>query len=570
MESPKYKTRFFADAKVLDADDRLRREAFASLKELQSLMPADFNPESEPDLLYIASPLVLVGKSNLNGDCLTKEQAIASYKRFAKKLLDIEHNREKIVGNIFNVALTEVGTNRVLTEEEAFNQEFFNISYAAYIWKVANPKLAEFLTMSSKENSPYFNSVSSSFEVGFDDYDIAVGSLNVASASIVSSDKMEKYEKFLSANGGKGVDEDGNCVYRVLKGKVVPLGAGLVSKPASQVKGVLTMEKLMANIDETQTLADEEYADIMQKLKAALESEEKTFTMTRKDGSLIKATFSDDNEEQPEVQIAASVVAEDKILLKNNIQTKNDGVITNTAKPMKITKLEDIAANSAELFKNEAYAMDIAKIIADETAKISEKYVKQLKEREDASTFLSEAKASAEAKAKELEAKAAELEAKVTELAAALNKIEEAKAAEVAERLFQERMSGLDAEFDLDDEARAFITEDIKGMTEEAYVVYAKKAKALFKKKGDKGGKFNDDKKQKNDNDADDGKPFNDSKGTDDTSANLKEIVAAAKPDATQTALPNNLTSTATETLAERMKRAFSSETMTVNGRAIK
>ena len=552
----KYITRFDANALEVAAADSLaalvnaatKHEAKASLGELKNLTSKDFNPESDSDLLYIASPLVLVGKCNLNGDCLDKKGAIAYYKTFVKKLLDIEHKRDKIVGNIFAAALTEVDTNRILTEEEAMQKDLFNISYAAYIWKVANPKLAQFVSMASKEDSQFYNQVSSSFEVGFDEYKIAVGSTTLSQAKILSVEEAVEYEKFLRANGGKGVDDEGNPVYRVLAYDWCGRGAGLVAKPASQVKGVITIEKMMENVPEEKEEHEErEEEDSAQNAAAELikKLKERDAEFDRKVEDLKKSIELITSQTMLEKDAKAS---DAKILEKNNIQLKNDGVITNTAKPMKITKLEDIAANKGELFKNESYAADIAQLIADETAKISEAYVKKLKESEDAAKFLADAKAQAETKAAELQAKTEELSSKVQELAAKLNEIEEAKAAEIAERLFNERMSGLDAEFELDEESRGFVAADIKGMTDEQFSSYAKKAKALFKKKMEKKGECDDKEKMAK------------------AELDAKAAVAAAT-DEKQTGLPNNVV--VAETLADRMKKAFGAENVKVDGKEV-
>ena len=48
--------------------------------------------------------------------------------------------------------------------------------------------------------------------------------------------EVEKYSKFLKANGGRGVDNDGNRVYRMIKGDAIPAGLGLVSRPAGPSK----------------------------------------------------------------------------------------------------------------------------------------------------------------------------------------------------------------------------------------------------------------------------------------------------------------------------------------------
>lgn len=548
----KYITRFDANALEVATSDNLatlvnnalKHEIKASLDELKALTSNEFNPEADSDLLYIASPLVLVGKCNLNGDCLDKKGAIAHYKTFIKKLLDIEHKRDKIVGNIFAAALTEVDTNRILTEEEAMQKDLFNISYAAYIWKVANPKLAQFVSMASKEDSQFYNQVSSSFEVGFDEYKIAVGSTTLSQAKILSVEEAVSHEKFLKANGGKGVDDEGNPVYRVLAYDWCGRGAGLVARPASQVKGVITIEKIIESTPEIEENNDDDStqnaaAELVKRLKEKDAELERRVEDLRKSIELI--TNKDSQEKDAKVSDA-------KILEKNNIQLKNDGVITNTAKPMKITKLEDIAANKGELFKNESYAADIAQLIADETAKISENYVKKLKESEDAAKFLADAKAQAEAKAAELQAKTEELSSKVQELAAKLNEIEEAKAAEIAERAFNERMAGLDAEFELDDESRGFVAADIKNMTDEQFSAYAKKAKALFKKKMEKKGECDDKEKMAK------------------AELDAKAAVAGAA-DEKQTSIPNNVVPA--ETLADRMKKAFGAENVKIDGKEV-
>jgi hypothetical protein len=421
----------------------------------------------------------------------------------------------------------------------------FNISYAAYIWKVANPKLAQFVSMASKEASPYYNSISSSFEVGFDDYKIAVGSTTLSQAKILSSEEAVAYEKYLKANGGKGVDDDGNPVYRVLAYDWEGRGAGLVSRPASQVKGVLTIEQMVMEAPE---LEDEEEVEVDEASQAAVKQLIKAIEAYKKaTGKSIEEAL-ELPKEPPMTQVVTA--KENNILENNDIQLKNDSVITNTAKPMKLLKLDDIQANKAELFKNEAFATDIAKLIEEETAKISEKYTKELRDKEDAAKFLAEAKAAAEAKAQELETKTAELAAKLEDVTKQLNAIEEAKAAEIAARIFNERMTAFDTEFELDDESRAFIADDIKGMADDKFEVYAKKAKALFKKKNK--GKCKEDM-EKEEAEA-------------KAALDAKEALANVTKE-NQATIPNG--TVVPETLSERMKKAFSADTVKLNGKEI-
>lgn len=534
-KEPKHITRFLANAKVVNPDVDTKKEAFASLKALKQLMPEGFDPTQDPDLLYIASPLVLVGKCNLNGDCITKETAVKNYEKFAKRLLDVEHDREKIVGNIFVAKLTELDTNRILTPEEAMEKDLFNISYGAYIWVVANPKLAEFISMASDESSKYYNSISSSFEIGFDEYKIAVGSTTLSEAKILSQEEAVAYEKFLRANGGAGVDDNGIPVYRVIGDDMAPRGAGLVSRPASQVKGVITLEDMLEDMEEEDCDDDEEGKCDDDKAVIAAIEELKQFI---KSGKTFDEFIEIKSKEKKEKEVSAS---ETKILENNNIQKKESGVINNT-NPMKLKTLADIDSNKAELFKNEAFATDIAALIEAETAKISEKYSKELQAKAELAEFLEKAKADAENKVKELEARAEQLQTSVSELADKLNKIEEAKAAEIAEKAFNERMAGLDEEFELDEDARSFVAEDIKGMTDEQFTSYAKKASVLFKKKEKKMEK--EEKKE----------------------VSASEAVANVKEEGNN-GIPNG--TPPVENLKERMAKAFSKENIKINGKQL-
>ena len=112
-------------------------------------------------------------------------------------------------------------------------------------------------------------------------------------------------------------------------------------------------------------------------------------------------------------------------------------------------------------------------------------------------------------------------------------------------------MAAFDAEFELDDEARAFIADDIKGMAEDKFEVYAKKAKALFKKKGKMGKCKEDMEKEEAEAKA---------------ALNAKEALAALEAEK-QSKIPNGVV--VNETLSDRMKKAFSIETVKLNGKEI-
>jgi hypothetical protein len=245
MDLP-YRAIFSSTLQVVapSVDDLL--EAKASLDTLKGLLPIDADPKNEPDLLYVAANLAVGGTINKNDDGLDHDTALATYKKFEKKQCNIEHNRQNIVGYIVRAGLSEIGTNRLITEEEAkLAGKPFNITTVAILWRVANRQLCQFIEENSNNPaSPDKDALSLSFEVGFDDYKIVLlpkNSIYIADAKKIISKEEESiwdiYDAGLRTNGGSGICK-GAKIARVLCGNVVPLGQGIVANPAADVKGL--------------------------------------------------------------------------------------------------------------------------------------------------------------------------------------------------------------------------------------------------------------------------------------------------------------------------------------------
>lgn len=241
----RYTTRFAAKGHVIQPTEDVRNEARASLDQLKSLLPDGYNPEEQPDLLYFVGNLAVGGVLNKNDDAVSIEDALAIYRRFEQKLCDIEHDRKTIVGYILKAGLSEMGTNRPITEDEARAANVpFNITTVTVLWRVANKELCAFIEELSTPGSPDKDALSLSFEVGFNDYDIVLapkGVTNLAQARIIDSDSphFDTFSRLLRVNKGKGVvKETGERVGRVLCGRIVPLGEGIVTVPAADVKGI--------------------------------------------------------------------------------------------------------------------------------------------------------------------------------------------------------------------------------------------------------------------------------------------------------------------------------------------
>ncbi len=246
---PRFTTRFrFTASARLDAPAAKQMEAVASLDRLRTLLPRDIDPESHPTLLFVAGNLAVGGVANLNDDALTLEDTIRTHRSFEWQLVDVEHLRSDIKGFIVKAGLSELGTDRILTPEEARAAgKPVNVAIVVALWKVADADLCDFIQRMDAPASPDKGKLSFSFEVGFDDYDIVVlpaGASNLALASqIVTPDSPEfaRMDRLLRVNGGKGVFGKDSHVARILAGNIVPLGAGIVTVPAAAVKGLTTI-----------------------------------------------------------------------------------------------------------------------------------------------------------------------------------------------------------------------------------------------------------------------------------------------------------------------------------------
>lgn len=242
---PRYKTRFSAAAHLYSPSDSEVKEVHASLDKLKTLLPEGIDPEQQPTLLYIVGNLAVCGLLNLNDDGISITDGLRVYKGFEWQQINLEHNRASVVGFVVKAGLSEFGTDRIITEDEAraANQPC-NIAIVVALWKVTDKDLVNYILQSAAPGSPTKDDLSFSFEVGFDDYSIVVvpkgsSNLNLVTQTIASSSpEFTKWDQVLRANRGSGNTKDGSRVGRVLVGDILPLGGGIVTIPAAAVKGI--------------------------------------------------------------------------------------------------------------------------------------------------------------------------------------------------------------------------------------------------------------------------------------------------------------------------------------------
>lgn len=538
-----YKARFQSFAKAMAASEEGKKLAIASLKDLANVFDKTDLAQKikdNPDLLFWASNLILLGHANLNGDALRKEDGLRIYRLFQYKYTDIEHDRESIAGAIYTSGFSLYDSNKMV--DEAFARETtepLQLVIGGYLWRMVFGGLCDFIERASIESSPSYGEVSTSFELLFDFYEIglAVGEdTAIDNARVINPSEKDfaVYSKFLRINDGTGYDTKGNLVFRILGGDIVPEGAGIVTRPASGLKGILAIPSV------ADTPAPEAPAVLTESIDLAkIAGEEATKSVETLTESV--AAFNDAQEKNinlTNVCVSESITSIEYMKLSSVKELEE--------KWSEVKKLETAASvkDLVELTAKELAVATAREQIADAIATKSEEWAKEAKLKDD---LVETAKAN-EVKAAE---KALAFEKELTAMKDELSKLKAAQASTLAEEKFGSRMSALDEEFNLDDDDRAILGEDVRALpadSDEAFAKFMTKQQKLLKEKSKKNAK-----KIK----ADDGDDA-------DAKASLgKEAVAAVKEVPAQE-IPNAAV-VETLSLKEQFKLAFGAGT-TVGG----
>ena len=183
-------------------------------------------------MLGVAFNAAVVNKFNKNDDGMDSETAARVVKNFIHKPTNIEHEKSKIVGHIVSAGFSEYGSsNNMLSLEEIKDRvDPFNISLGAVVYKYANKDFAKLIERSVDPGDSLYQHISTSWEVGFSDYVIAVGGNDLKDAEIIKNPKhFEEMRAKLRAYGGSGKLDDGSKIYRLLRGDIYPLGVGFTT-----------------------------------------------------------------------------------------------------------------------------------------------------------------------------------------------------------------------------------------------------------------------------------------------------------------------------------------------------
>jgi hypothetical protein len=311
-------------------------------------------------------------------------------------------------------------------------KEPYYITLGGVIWKIINPQLSNLIEESNDPSSENYMNVSASWELGFNEYDLVLlngNNKNLEDGTFVSNEKeKEKLKKNLKAFGGSGRVDKNTSIYRQVLGNVIPLGIGLTANPAADVQGVAVKDENQMDIELSKT------------------------------------------EENDQMSDSSEVSSENNISQDEENAVNEEGVINRI-----IMKIENINQITDELLK-QVTASSVADFIQDELKKASETFVAERTEKDNAIK-------AAQEKYESLSTESGKVKEELEKLKAILAQLEEEKTAKIKEEAFNVRMASLDEEYDLTDEDRQVLANDVKDLNDETFAAYKNKMAVLMKEK---------------------------------------------------------------------------------------
>jgi hypothetical protein len=421
----------------------------ASLDDLKNLMPPEEIRGQNPDLLYTAFPAFVVNLVNSNDDGIMTNEALALAPLFKDKQTNIEHMRSYIVGHVIGHGFSSFPNNDEISSKDLEGtKDPFNVSLASVIYRVADQYFAETLEDSANPQHYLYKDISASWELGFDEFVLALGSKQISEAEIVDQDsQIKELSKFLRAEGGSGFTDDGVPVYRLVMGNSVPLGIGYTSNPAAAVRGIT-----VASADSTDPppLSEEHKKSVVSFVLSNAELAEQISSFYKEQETSSKISPPDPLEKDLDKNTTKS----EKKNKKTSQSTKRT-VIKNT---MKINSIDDIQQDKWE----EIEASDMRDFVRNQLKIANDKYVALTEEALAKEAKLEQEKSDA---ASQNEKNAADL--KVVQAELETLKKESAEAAQVAS--FNERMASLSEDYELNDGVRKVIAKQIRSLSNEEY-----------------------------------------------------------------------------------------------------
>ena len=443
-KSYKYTTKFseeiLATSKIESGEWQMGK---ASLEKLKPLIPTEIDFEKNIDLIGVAFNAAVANRFNKNDDGIDTRTALAIKNYFVNKPTNIEHQKQNVVGHIVSSAFSKFGTNEILEDRAVKDLRGpFNIACAAVIYRTVNRQFANLL---EDQELGFEKTISASWEIGFNEYNIAIGSRNLDEAEIISDpQRIEEFSQYLKANEGAGETEDGTKVYRLVVGDIYPLGIGFTANPAAEVEGVVLQ------------------ADPKEEVSLALDYCPECIEVSEE---FIKNLKTEKN------KISQSLESDVNYLHTHTIKTAMETNI--------LDKLERVLQEHADAkeFSKEAVA-NIGEVVHDAIRQQNDQYVAEKEKSANAERELAESQENFTKSVGELEEKLSSAEEKISELETE-NKERDAREA------FNLRMGVIDEEYQLEEEDRKILASELSSLetTEEAFAGYQEKIAVLWNHK---------------------------------------------------------------------------------------
>jgi hypothetical protein len=433
----------------------------ASIDSLKPFVDSSIDLQKNYDMLGVAFNAFVVNVANKNGQVISTDVALSCVENFKFKPMNIEHKRANVVGLITSYGFSEYGSDKPLQlKDVARTSKPFNVVLSGFVWRVVNEEFADNLEESSDPNSSNYLNISASWEMGFREFNVARGSKLLSEAEIISSkSEVDEIKSKLIHFGGTGTDEGGKPLFINLIGEVLPLGIGFTENPAADVRGVQI---------------------------ASTEEDEEKDEQNEADSKVCNTNSESCNSPEP-IKIDLNIDSQSSQSVDLNVLTKKESCGEDIA-GSNLNKKINIKENNTMLIRSindlnddslkQLCATDIRALFEQEIKNASEEYSKQQTEKEQVVAELESAKQGLEAKVAELLFNFEQAQSEMSELKLQIEAREKAE-------LFQNRMSSIDEDFNLNDEEREVIGEQIKDMDEEAFEKWFK-AFNVFAKKSSK------------------------------------------------------------------------------------
>lgn len=450
----KYKAKFdsvasFDPKKWKEA--KARKEAFASLADLRSLLPSDEEVKDNNDLLYVAFNVAVANLINANDQGIDTETALAISKYFVDRHMNVEHDRYDVIGHIISQGYSSFGDNSIVTAESlAGTSDPFNICLGAVVYKIVREYMSGVIEESAQANSDYAGCISASWEIGFNEFDIILGSKKIADAKrVTGEEEILKLTPYLKMEGGSGFLPDGTPVYCLIKGDARPLGCAFTGSPAAEVSGVFVpSEEEEKSKKDRKSYSQEQGASLLEG-SVVPSIDEESLKKIRED---LEQTIAEKVGEEFKKQEIASEKQKNDIKLKEINKKSSQNIKTTVNNNMKLKSTEDI---TPEFLQTAEASTEVRNFIVDKLAETSETYIEKVRTLE---TAKKDADASLASTNESLAAVKTELET--------LKKQVEAKARQEA---FDARMEELSSVFELNATQSTAIASQIKDLDDTAF-----------------------------------------------------------------------------------------------------